>query len=267
MPTKFSSAARVIFVALIYAAGYAVIQIAAAMVFGFLGALSQGRFSAFSDCFTSTLFFSTAAAMVAAMALYILFGRLRERRLGEELRFSSLRGSCIRGGVLLALGCRLAVTLYSSFAKLIPVLSASMEAAADSYAAALDTPAKIVLALVISNLLAPIFEEILFRGFIQSELLRGLPPKPAIAAGALIFAAAHGILFQSIFTFFVGLALGWCYYRTKSLYTSIIFHIVFNVSSIFFDSIPLSLDPAAFFLAGAIFLIFAGCSFILLDTE
>lgn len=59
-----------------------------------------------------------------------------------------------------------------------------------------------------SSLLAPVAEEILFRGVIQRSLMP-YGKKFAILASAVLFGAFHGNLVQSPFAFFVGLILGY----------------------------------------------------------
>ncbi len=106
----------------------------------------------------------------------------------------------------------------------------------------LSSPGLIFLYFYAAVIAAPIFEEILYRGFVQSELIRGLGPAGGIFLSALIFSIAHGMLFQSVFTFFVGLVLGWFYYKTKNLFASMIIHIVFNLSSfiaVFYENVSL----------------------------
>jgi membrane protease YdiL (CAAX protease family) len=96
--------------------------------------------------------------------------------------------------------------------------------------------------LISAALIAPIAEEIFFRGFSTTAWLRTLGPDQAILRGALFFAAAHiltvgGDTFtlgaeHALFAFLarlpVALALGWVFVRSRSLYASIGLHSVFN---------------------------------------
>ncbi len=86
-------------------------------------------------------------------------------------------------------------------------------------------------------------EEVFFRGFLQSNILRLmntlLPDRHtmqcwvSIVISAACFAAAHIILqgrILSILTFLPGLILGWLCIRTKSLLAPILFHGIANMS-------------------------------------
>lgn len=237
MSTTFGRALRVLFVSMVYVVIYGIMQNVIAYGIGFLGMYralpASGRelIRAFDETFVSGIFLCTILSMAVSFVLYAAFGLLRERPLGHELQFRKLNESSFIPAILLALGCRLAVSVYTVLADHIPSLVKSLENSRD-YSNSMLTPGGFIIFLLSSVVFGPIFEEILFRGFVQTELLRGFPPSAAIVIGALIFGAAHGMLFQSVFTFFVGLVLGWCYYITKNLFVSIIVHIIFNATSI-----------------------------------
>lgn len=233
MPTRIGTAARALFVSIAYVVLYEAMQLAAAVTAGLVGAsgaLAADPKTAFSGSVIENLFLCTFAAMLAAGVLYIAISLLRERSVFEDVRFSSISSREVICAVALAVGCRIAVSVYTVASEKIEPLRESLENIPDT-TAAFSSPFKIFLGIFVAMLAAPAFEEILFRGFIQSELMRGFPAPAAIIISSIIFAAAHGVLFQSVFTFFVGLAMGYCYYKTGSLFTSIILHVAFNSSS------------------------------------
>jgi len=90
----------------------------------------------------------------------------------------------------------------------------------------------IVLFVILAVVLAPLFEEIFFRGF----LFRGFSSSWGWVAGACVSAAIFGIAHLQIDVFVplfaLGLALAWVYKRTGSLWTSIAFHALFNALSV-----------------------------------
>ena len=82
---------------------------------------------------------------------------------------------------------------------------------------------------VVLALLAPMAEEIVFRGAVLRTLLgwtggRAYRPATAIAVSALLFAAAHLNPAQMPHAFLVGLLLGWMYWRTGSILPSMAYH-------------------------------------------
>lgn len=81
-----------------------------------------------------------------------------------------------------------------------------------------------LLAIGLGCVLAPICEELLFRGVLLRGLLRNYRPGVAIAQSALLFGIIHFNPAQSVGAFFIGLVLGWCYYQTRSLGLCICLH-------------------------------------------
>ena len=76
--------------------------------------------------------------------------------------------------------------------------------------------------------LAPVSEELLFRGIIQGELRRAMPEKWAIVIQAVLFALFHGQPVQIAYVLLPALALGALYAITRSIWIPIIVHIAFN---------------------------------------
>jgi membrane protease YdiL (CAAX protease family) len=100
----------------------------------------------------------------------------------------------------------------------------------------------LVLNLIAGALLAPIAEEILFRGFATTAWARTMGPRRAIVRGALFFAFVHVLSIsgadagEAISLAIVGFAsripvalvLGWLYLRRGSLWAPIGLHATFN---------------------------------------
>jgi hypothetical protein len=79
--------------------------------------------------------------------------------------------------------------------------------------------------------MAPVVEELLFRGAIQGHMLRlGYSPRLAIFLSALLFGIMHFNPAQSFFAFFLGLAFGWLYYRTGSVVPGMVAHAINNTA-------------------------------------
>jgi membrane protease YdiL (CAAX protease family) len=81
-------------------------------------------------------------------------------------------------------------------------------------------------------ILAPLLEEIVFRGIILRGYLLTYSPKTAVFLASLLFAIAHGTPIHMLSIFLTGLFLCWIYYKTKALTFTIILHAIFNVTAI-----------------------------------
>lgn len=79
-------------------------------------------------------------------------------------------------------------------------------------------------------LLAPVLEEMLFRGLILRSFLGQYQLSTAIGASALLFGVAHLNIYQFVAAFAIGLFLGWLYERTRSLVPCIALHGAYNTS-------------------------------------
>lgn len=96
------------------------------------------------------------------------------------------------------------------------------------------------------GVLAPLAEEVVFRGAILGKLLRVFAGRArwiAIAISAFIFGAVHGNEAQFAHAMVVGLLLGWMYCRTNSIIPGVVFHWINNtVAYLMFNLLPSSAD-------------------------
>lgn len=82
-----------------------------------------------------------------------------------------------------------------------------------------------IVAIVI---LAPICEELLFRGVILRGFLKNYGPATSVIMTAVLFGVFHFNPIQSVTAGILGLALGWMFVKTGSLWICILFHALYN---------------------------------------
>jgi membrane protease YdiL (CAAX protease family) len=82
--------------------------------------------------------------------------------------------------------------------------------------------------ILLGGLAVPFAEELFFRGVLYLWLRRRLGFWPALLLSSLIFGFLHGDVSVAGATFVMGLALGWFYERSKSLWSPIIIHAMNN---------------------------------------
>lgn len=85
-------------------------------------------------------------------------------------------------------------------------------------------------------LLAPVLEEMLFRGIILRSFLQQYSKWAAIVGSATLFGFAHMNIYQYVAALITGLFLGWLYERTRSLLPCIALHAGYNTSVILLGS-------------------------------
>ncbi|MBM6992829.1 MAG: CPBP family intramembrane metalloprotease [Prevotella sp.] len=96
------------------------------------------------------------------------------------------------------------------------------------------------------GILAPIAEELVFRGAILRTLLKMFDRKLhwlPIVISALVFGAVHGNVPQFVHASLMGLLLGWMFYRTDSIAPGVVFHWINNtVAYLMFNLMPQMAD-------------------------
>lgn len=84
------------------------------------------------------------------------------------------------------------------------------------------------IAIITIVFVAPIYEEILFRGIVLKVMSNRINSSIAILMSALFFAIMHMNLIQGINTFLLGIILGYISIKTESIYLCIFGHLVNN---------------------------------------
>jgi membrane protease YdiL (CAAX protease family) len=79
---------------------------------------------------------------------------------------------------------------------------------------------------------APVFEEIIFRGFLLPSLTRYMPVWGAILASSLLFAIAHLSLSEVLPLLALGMVLGVVYTRSRNLLASMLLHGLWNAGTL-----------------------------------
>ncbi len=89
-------------------------------------------------------------------------------------------------------------------------------------------------ALLAAIIVAPICEELFFRGFLFRGLLCGMSLWPAILVSSLLFAVAHTDLGSFIPLLLIGIALAYARWRSRSLWPSVAIHTINNLVAALF---------------------------------
>jgi len=90
-----------------------------------------------------------------------------------------------------------------------------------------------VISVLMTCLVAPMVEEMLFRGVILRSFLRQYRRGPAILGTALLFGLTHMNIYQCVAAFITGALMGWLYERTRSLWPGILLHASYNTAVMF----------------------------------
>ncbi|MCL2044963.1 MAG: CPBP family intramembrane metalloprotease [Oscillospiraceae bacterium] len=96
----------------------------------------------------------------------------------------------------------------------------------------------IIELFIVTVIVAPIVEELCFRGIIFNRLLSWTKPWIAIIYQAAVFGIIHLNLVQGIYAFLLGFAIGLLYYRFRKLWFCILAHIAANFLAVVMRIIP-----------------------------
>ena len=80
--------------------------------------------------------------------------------------------------------------------------------------------------------MAPVFEEFFFRGFLFQQFKRHFGLANAIALSALVFSAVHMSIEAFLPLFGLGVIMAVVYHRTQCLWSSIITHALWNLGTV-----------------------------------
>ncbi len=79
---------------------------------------------------------------------------------------------------------------------------------------------------------APICEEIVFRGYLYGAVKRFVGPRFSAITTGLVFSAAHGSMVSMLPLFVFGMVLAWLYEHTGSIWAPIAVHFLFNGATV-----------------------------------
>ena len=171
-------------------------------------------------------YFGTALSALAVMGVAALFGKTLRKTAAWAPGRSTLAA---HAG---ALGFGICTnTAVSALLTLLPLPEALIGEYAEQSQGVYD-PAHAVLSLVSVAILAPVFEEILFRGYIFGFFREGFPFWVAAIASSALFGFAHGQLLWICYA--AGLGLLFCVIRERSgtLTLCITAHMGFNLTAV-----------------------------------
>ncbi|MBH1940454.1 CPBP family intramembrane metalloprotease [Mobilitalea sibirica] len=152
-----------------------------------------------------------------------------KRRIGSIFSFSNT-GNLI----LIGLGCQFFISallnvLLPFFTKLFEEYSEIMNSIFVGHP---------IMIVIYSVIIAPIVEEMIFRGVMLNKLRQSFPFIGANILQAIIFGVYHTNIIQGIYAFANGILLGYICYKFQSILASIFLHMVINAAAYIYILYP-----------------------------
>lgn len=113
----------------------------------------------------------------------------------------------------------------------------------------------IVLKIIIVGILAPLLEELIYRGLVFYQLSKNIPLAYALIIQALLFGIVHMNIIQSSYAFVLGLLLGITLIWSRSIFLPAAIHIGMNLTGVILSELPyfpLSIPDIVLFAVSAV---------------
>lgn len=197
-----------------------------------------------TEFMTNLLVVSTAAYGIVVLIWY-KFAYVKKYTAEKRAAFKETvcKSKVIGSLVIAAVGCYCLDILVASFVSILSpealeVFNSSMEAVLSG-----DE----LMAFLVVVILAPIAEEILFRGIVFNMLSKHWSEVAAIIVSTVLFGLYHGNLMQAIYVLPIGLLLGYTAYKCKSVLPCIVIHMINNFMPCVVALLPEALQVEWFF--------------------
>jgi len=125
-----------------------------------------------------------------------------------------LGGQCFMSG-LMSIAQPFFVSVFTNYSKTIGTLLSG----------------NIIVVIIFTVFIAPITEELIFRGMILQKANKEIPFIGANILQAALFGIYHWNIIQGIYVFFLALLLGYIYKKFQTLLAPILLHMFFNASA------------------------------------
>lgn len=159
---------------------------------------------------------------ILTIVAFTIFFLIRKKNLLKETNVTKVSVKYVPLSV--GLGCSMMLVINFGLA-LLPE-SWLMSYAESSNLLVAGSPAAIIISTMI---MAPLIEELIFRGLVISRLRKAVPAWAAIVITALLFGLMHGQILWTTYTFVLGVVFGIVAVKTDSIVSSILVHMTFNI--------------------------------------
>ena len=191
----------------------------------------------------------TLISGLLTLAVVLVFYLLRRKKLSEALWLRPVSASTLFSGASLA------PALYFTVTIVLAMLPASWM---ENYGEASESIATGTFVSVISvAIVAPIVEEVIFRGLIMTRLSRAMPGWLAVLLSAAVFGACHGELVWFCYAFVLGAFFAFIDLRAGSILPSVLGHIMFNAIGQVMTFVPVTEEGIEILIALGVLLLTA----------
>jgi uncharacterized protein len=180
------------------------------------------------------LYLCSATAILVCGIIFYFWYRLETFGEAKASLYYLLNGKTIGFFLLLGVGSQL------FFSGLMSLLTPYLEKVFSDYSKIMQQllSGQGIVVVILTVVVAPIAEELIFRGVILHMANRYITFAGANLLQAILFGIYHGNLVQGIYAGLLGLLLGIMYYKYNSVLAPVLLHMIINASAFFTFLIP-----------------------------
>lgn len=176
-------------------------------------------------------------ASIIAIPIFYAISKARKQNLSQICSFSYIKPMSLFVLIIAGISINLSSGYLLEITQRLDFLRGYFEAH-DELMKTLVGGSNIIIAFIGTAIVAPIIEEILFRGLIFNELKKVMSVTVAVVLQGVLFGIYHFQVVQGAYAIVFGILMGLAYVWTKSIWSSIIIHIMINGTSVILSNIP-----------------------------
>lgn len=169
---------------------------------------------------------SVVSSALALFLLWPVFSVSRKKYLAEVSLVPAEPDLAPAAAILLGLSFAFVVSIVLD---LLPIPESIWEEYAE-YSAGITDETYPLIGFLATVVVAPIAEEIFFRGLVFTRLKRGMPTAVAVLLSSAVFGAMHGAAIWMAYALVLGIIMTLLFDKFGSLLVSIAFHAAFNLA-------------------------------------
>lgn len=216
-----------LFKALLLFAVWFLVQFAAVFIFAFIGA-DFDKYALEANIVCNCLCILILAFVCKA----------RNKALSEEASINKMPPHFAVSTGLMGVAFYYVISVILGILVMTSILPDSWVAAQENQYAYMEN-SSYAIEFLSTVIMAPLMEEILFRGMILGTLKKEMHPWIAIILSSVIFGVAHGTIIGIMYATGLGIMMGWLCVKFNSIIPSLVFHMAYNCAVLNIEEISL----------------------------
>lgn len=187
----------------------------------------------------------TLISGILALLTYWIVFLIRKKKFAQEVKLRKIPVKGILAVLLMGITFNIVI---STLLATIPFPDAWMETYQQN--SSVLTGGNEVFSFLATVFMAPVLEEIVFRGLIYDRLKKGMPAVVAAIISSLAFGLMHGTIIWMMYAFVLGVVLVIVFERFHSLLANMLLHFGFNLTGMCLNHAQGMSEVAGWILTG-----------------